>query len=161
MIVKLNSITFYSVLHRRFGFGPQNLHVNFSISASSFFLKLLPTSCATQQHTISENPIQKIWIRHLKSTYIPFYYLKSVHLCVCLNCCRGSVKPGSITCQSILHRIRIQHRPFCREPFIATIYWRQEISYYKLKNPAYFHFYFIAAIVTLISAAIGFRVFHI
>ena len=30
-----------------------------------------------------------------------------------------------------------------------------------LKNPAYLHFYFIAAIVAFISAAIGFRVFHI
>ena len=29
-----------------------------------------------------------------------------------------------------------------------------------VKNPAYFHFYLIAAIVAFISAAIGFRVFH-
>ena len=30
-----------------------------------------------------------------------------------------------------------------------------------LKNPAYFHFYFIAAIVAFISAEIGFGMFHI
>ena len=30
-----------------------------------------------------------------------------------------------------------------------------------LKNPAYFHFYLIAAIVAFISAAIGFRVFRV
>ena len=131
------------------------------ISASSFFLKLLPTSCATRQHTITESSTQKIWIWHPKFTYIPFYYLKSAQLCVSLNCCRHSVKPGSITCQSILHRIRIQHRKYCRKPLIATIYWRQEISNYMLKNPAYFHFYLIAAIVAFISAAIGFGMFHI
>ena len=38
---------------------------------------------------------------------------------------------------------------------------RQEISNYMLKNPAYFHFYWIAAIVAFISAAFGFRVFQI
>ena len=30
-----------------------------------------------------------------------------------------------------------------------------------LKNPTYFQFYYIAAIVAVISAAIGFGVFHI
>ena len=43
----------------------------------------------------------------------------------------------------------------------ATIYWRQEISNYMLKNPAYFDFYLIAAIDAFISSAFGFRVFHI
>ena len=38
---------------------------------------------------------------------------------------------------------------------------RQEISNYMLKNPAYYHFYLIAAIVAFISAAFGFRVFQI
>ena len=70
------------------------------IRGFSFFFKLLPTSCATQQHTITDNSTQKFRIRHSKFTYIPFYYylyLKSAQLCVSLNCCRYSVKPGSIT----------------------------------------------------------------
>ena len=44
---------------------------------------------------------------------------------------------------------------------MATICWRQELSNYMLKNPAYFHFNLIAAIVAFISAAFGFRVFQI
>ena len=35
------------------------------------------------------------------------------------------------------------------------------ISNYTLENPAYLHFYLIAASAAFISAAIGFRVFHI
>ena len=111
------------------------------ISASFFFFKLLPTPCATRQHTITENSTQKIWIWHPKFTYIPFYYLKSAQLCVSLNCCRHSVKPGSITCQSILHRIRIQHQTCYRKPFIATIYWNiYEISHYVEKSCFFFIF---------------------
>ena len=91
------------------------------------------------------------------------YDWKSAQLCVSLNCCRHSVKPGSITCLCILHRIRIQNRKYCRKPLIATIYWRQKITNYMylLKNPAYFDFFLIAATVAFISAAFGVRAFHI
>ena len=44
------------------------------ISASSFPPKMLATSCATRQHTISELIILKIWIRHPKFTCILFDY---------------------------------------------------------------------------------------
>ena len=54
MIVKLSSITFYSILHRRFGIGTQNLHVNPSISASWSFLKMRPTSCETWLQIINQ-----------------------------------------------------------------------------------------------------------
>ena len=71
--------------------------------------------------------------------------------CFEFTCCQHSVKPGSIkwerTC--ILHRIQIQHQKYCREPLLTTIHWRQEISNYVLKNPAYFHFYLMLPLLLL------------
>ena len=71
--------------------------------------------------------------------------------CFELTCCRHSVKPGSIKCERtcILHSIQIQHQKYCREPLLTTIYWRQEISNYVLKNPAYFNFYLILPLLLL------------
>ena len=113
---------------------------------------------AAYQRAYREFYIKKNWIWHPRLTWKLFYYWKSTHLHFSLNCCQHCVQPGSIPLQSILHRIWIQH---CRKPLIATIYCRQEISNYMLKNPAYFYFCLIAAIVAFILAAIGFRVFHI
>ena len=74
---------------------------------------------------------KKFGFDNQKFSCIPFYYWKSAQLRVSLSCCQHSVKPGSIACQSILNRIQIQHRKYCRKRLIATIYWRQEISYYS------------------------------
>ena len=49
--------------------GTQNLHINPSISASSFFLKMLPTSCKPRQHIMIEYFTWKIWIWHPRFTW--------------------------------------------------------------------------------------------
>ena len=104
MIVILSSITFYNILHRRFEICTQIFHVNPSISASSSFIKILPTSCETRQLIIIEYFTWKIWIWHLRFTWKLFYYWKSTHLLFSINCCRHRVQPNSILLQRILHR---------------------------------------------------------
>ena len=139
---KPGSISGMSILQKKFGFGTQNLHGNASCTENPrlfIFSKIAadivcnPAAYHYRQFYIENSHLApKIYLYTLLlfkiSTTLSFFKLLPTQ-------CQAWQHNIYIS-YIILHRIRIQHQTLCRKPLIATIYWRQEISNYMLKNPA-------------------------